>query len=71
MAITAGLAGSPSCRISAAATWSAGPDTLIAMDGTVEIRTPHDDCLLVMPSLRRAEATPRCGWRGSSELDMA
>ena len=27
-------------------------DTLIAMDGTVEIRTPHDDCLLVMPSLR-------------------
>ncbi len=27
-------------------------DTLIAMDGTLEIRTPHDDCLLVMPSLR-------------------
>ena len=27
-------------------------DTLIAMDGGVEIRTPHDDCLLVMPSLR-------------------
>ena len=27
-------------------------DTLIAMDGAVEIRTPHDDCLLVMPSLR-------------------
>ena len=27
-------------------------DTLIAMDGSVEIRTPHDDCLLVMPSLR-------------------
>ncbi len=26
--------------------------TLIAMDGTTEIRTPHDDCLLVMPSLR-------------------
>lgn len=26
--------------------------TLIAMDGTAEIRTPHDDCLLVMPSLR-------------------
>ncbi|MSO91551.1 MAG: peptidase M14 [Acetobacteraceae bacterium] len=25
---------------------------LIAMDGEVEIRTPHDDCLLVMPSLR-------------------
>ena len=27
-------------------------DTLIAMDGKTEIRTPHDDCLLVMPSLR-------------------
>lgn len=27
-------------------------DTLIALDGTIEIRTPHDDCLLVMPSLR-------------------
>jgi predicted deacylase len=26
--------------------------TLIAMDGPTEIRTPHDDCLLVMPSLR-------------------
>jgi predicted deacylase len=29
-------------------------DTLIAVDGTLEIRTPHDDCLLVMPSLRPA-----------------
>jgi predicted deacylase len=27
-------------------------DTLIAIDGDTEIRTPHDDCLLVMPSLR-------------------
>jgi len=27
-------------------------NTLIAMDGVNEIRTPHDDCLLVMPSLR-------------------
>jgi predicted deacylase len=27
-------------------------DTLIAVDGEEEIRTPHDDCLLVMPSLR-------------------
>ena len=27
-------------------------NTLIAMDGTAEIRTPHDNCLLVMPSLR-------------------
>jgi len=26
--------------------------TLIAMDGPAEIRTPYDDCLLVMPSLR-------------------
>ena len=26
--------------------------TLIAMDGAAEIRTPHDNCLLVMPSLR-------------------
>jgi predicted deacylase len=27
-------------------------NTLIAMDGTSEVRTPYDDCLLVMPSLR-------------------
>ena len=27
-------------------------NSLIALDGTTEIRTPHDDCLLVMPSLR-------------------
>ena len=27
-------------------------NTLIAMDGEAEIRTPHDDCLLVMPSPR-------------------
>jgi predicted deacylase len=27
-------------------------DTLIAIDGETEIRTPHDNCLLVMPSLR-------------------
>ena len=27
-------------------------DTLIGHDGTEEIRTPHDSCLLVMPSLR-------------------
>jgi predicted deacylase len=29
-------------------------NTLIALDGEAEIRTPHDDCLLVMPSLRTA-----------------
>ena len=27
-------------------------NSLIALDGATEIRTPHDDCLLVMPSLR-------------------
>ena len=27
-------------------------NTLIAMDGNAEVRTPHDDCLMVMPSLR-------------------
>ncbi len=27
-------------------------DTLIAQDGDIEVRTPHDECLLVMPSLR-------------------
>jgi predicted deacylase len=27
-------------------------DTLIAIDGEEEVRTPHDNCLLVMPSLR-------------------
>ena len=27
-------------------------NTLIALDGEMEIRTPHDDCLLVMPTLR-------------------
>jgi len=30
----------------------AARNTLIAVDGAEEIRTPHDDCLLVMPSLR-------------------
>jgi hypothetical protein len=27
-------------------------DTLIALDGGAEVRTPHDNCLLIMPSLR-------------------
>jgi hypothetical protein len=27
-------------------------NTLIALDGEAEIRTPHDACLLVMPSPR-------------------
>jgi hypothetical protein len=30
----------------------AAKDTLIGHDGEVEIRTPHDNCLLVMPSLK-------------------
>nr|WP_202397221.1 succinylglutamate desuccinylase/aspartoacylase family protein [Pseudoroseomonas coralli] len=29
-----------------------GRNTLLALDGEAEIRTPHDDCLLVMPSPR-------------------
>jgi len=32
----------------------AAAGTLVALDGEAEIRTPHDDCLLVMPSLRTA-----------------
>lgn len=27
-------------------------NTLIALDGDTEVRSPHDDCLMVMPSLR-------------------
>ena len=27
-------------------------NTIIALDGETEIRTPYDDCLLVMPNLR-------------------
>ena len=27
-------------------------NTLIALDGQTEIRTPHDECLMIMPSLR-------------------
>lgn len=27
-------------------------NTLIAFDGAAEVRTPHDDCVLIMPSLR-------------------
>jgi len=30
----------------------AARNTMIALDGEKEIRTPHDDCLLVMPGLR-------------------
>lgn len=38
-------------------------DTLIALDGETEIRTPHDDTLLVMPSLRAS--------RGHTAVRMA
>lgn len=38
-------------------------DTLIAHDGDVEIRTPHDDCLLIMPSLKPS--------RGHTAIRMA
>ena len=38
-------------------------NTLIAMDGDTEIRTPHDDTLLIMPSLRAS--------RGHTAVRMA
>ncbi|GAC1341648.1 MAG: M14 family metallopeptidase [Acetobacteraceae bacterium] len=38
-------------------------NTLIALDGETEIRTPHDDCLLIMPSLRAS--------RGHTAVRMA
>ena len=38
-------------------------NTLIALDGTAEIRTPHDECLLIMPSLRAS--------RGHTAVRMA
>ena len=38
-------------------------NTLIALDGGIEIRTPHDDTLLVMPSLRAS--------RGHTAVRMA
>jgi predicted deacylase len=43
-------------------------NTLIAKDGETEIRTPHDDCLLVMPSLRpsRGHTAVRLGRFSSS-----
>ncbi len=40
-------------------------NTVIALDGETEIRTPYDDCLLIMPSLRPGRGIRRCGWRGS------
>ena len=51
-AITAGSGGFSFVRSFQGGDVVAERDTLIAMDGDVEVRTPHDDCLLVMPSLR-------------------
>lgn len=38
-------------------------NTLVALDGNAEIRTPHDECLLIMPSLRAS--------RGHTAVRMA
>jgi hypothetical protein len=40
--------------------------TLIARDGEAEIHTPHDDCMLVMPSPRvmRGHVAVRLARRG-------
>jgi hypothetical protein len=37
--------------------------TLIGWDGNTEVRTPYDDCVLIMPSrrLRRGESAVRFG----------
>ena len=52
VAITASTAGFSFMRPFRGGEVVAARDTLIAVDGDTEIRTPHDDCLLVMPSLR-------------------
>ncbi len=52
MAVTAATAGFAFVRAYRGGDVVPLRNTLIAMDGTTEIRTPHDDCLLVMPSLR-------------------
>ena len=44
-------------------------NTVIAIDGAMEIGTPHDDCLLVMPSLRPSRGHTGCGWHNSSAPD--
>lgn len=52
VAVTASTAGFAFLRPFRGGEVVARRDTLIAVDGDTEIRTPHDDCLLVMPSLR-------------------
>jgi hypothetical protein len=38
-------------------------DTLLARDGDVDIRTPYDDCVLIMPTRRpkKGETAVRLG----------
>ncbi|MGI4976878.1 MAG: succinylglutamate desuccinylase [Janthinobacterium lividum] len=52
MTVTAATAGFAFTRPFRGGEVIAAGDTLIATDGTAEVRTPYDDCLLVMPSLR-------------------
>ena len=52
MTVTATTAGFAFVRPFRGGEVIAAGGTLIAMDGAAEVRTPHDDCLLVMPSLR-------------------
>ncbi|WP_439598382.1 peptidase M14 [Falsiroseomonas sp.] len=50
--VTAGTSGFAFLRDFRGGEVIARRNTLIALDGEVEVRTPHDDCLLVMPSPR-------------------
>ena len=52
MTVTAATAGFAFTRPFRGGEVIAAGDTLIATDGAAEVRTPYDDCLLVMPSLR-------------------
>ncbi len=52
MTVTAATAGFAFIRPFRGGEVIAAGDTLIATDGGAEVRTPYDDCLLVMPSLR-------------------
>ena len=42
--------------------------TLLARDGAREIRTPYDDCVLIMPTRRPRRARPPCGSAASSRV---
>ena len=52
MTVTAATSGFAFARPFRGGEVIAACDTLIARDGGLEVRTPYDDCLLVMPSLR-------------------